>query len=203
MARRTKVEAQQTYNAIIKAALLLFSKNGVHNTTLEQIAVSANMTRGAIYWHFSNKNEILYAIGEYVTLMIKEKLFYELTIAQVKEPLEQLKIYLEKIIFEILNNEEIYQSFAILNCKCEYIESYKAILDKMIFCNNEHIELFTAVYDNARKKKLIREDFSTKELAIDTYSFLTGMIRLILISGYTENTNFKSLITTHINLRYK
>ena len=60
--RRTKAEAEQTRNDILKAALILFDEQGYAQTTLSTIARKAKVTRGAIYWHFENKEEILAAL---------------------------------------------------------------------------------------------------------------------------------------------
>ncbi|MBU2373167.1 MAG: TetR family transcriptional regulator, partial [Gammaproteobacteria bacterium] len=56
--RRTKEDAEQTRLKIIAAALELFSKNGYSNTTLAMIADEAGFSRGPIYWHFKNKDEL-------------------------------------------------------------------------------------------------------------------------------------------------
>ncbi len=57
--RRTKIETEETRKAILSAALITFSKKGYDNTTLEEIADVANLTRGAVYWHFKNKEDLL------------------------------------------------------------------------------------------------------------------------------------------------
>ncbi|MDO4643516.1 MAG: TetR family transcriptional regulator [Cardiobacteriaceae bacterium] len=62
--RRTKAEAEQTRNAILEAALILFDEQGYVQTTLNAIAQKANVTRGAIYWHFANKEEIIAALAK-------------------------------------------------------------------------------------------------------------------------------------------
>ena len=62
--RRTKAEAEQTRNDILKAALILFDEQGYAQTTLSTIARKAKVTRGAIYWHFENKEEILAALAQ-------------------------------------------------------------------------------------------------------------------------------------------
>jgi TetR/AcrR family acrAB operon transcriptional repressor len=51
--RRTKADAEQTRKALLDAALRIFSQKGYLATTLDDIAREAHMTRGAIYWHFS------------------------------------------------------------------------------------------------------------------------------------------------------
>ncbi|MGL4893183.1 MAG: TetR family transcriptional regulator, partial [Aeromonas veronii] len=52
MARRTKEEAQQTRCHIMSTALDLFCSQGLAKTSLTDIARAADLTRGAIYWHF-------------------------------------------------------------------------------------------------------------------------------------------------------
>ena len=64
MARKKKEEAQKTRQQLIEAAIRLFATRGVASTTLTDIADAAQLTRGAVYWHFSSKAEIFNAIWE-------------------------------------------------------------------------------------------------------------------------------------------
>ncbi|HMB16316.1 MAG TPA: TetR family transcriptional regulator, partial [Pelovirga sp.] len=57
--RRSKEEAQQTRKKIIEAAEDVFFHRGIARTTLEQIARAAGVTRGAIYWNFANKVDLI------------------------------------------------------------------------------------------------------------------------------------------------
>jgi len=60
--RRTKAEAEQTRHALLDAALRVFGRLGYDATTLEDIAREAQVTRGAIYWHFKGKAELYRAL---------------------------------------------------------------------------------------------------------------------------------------------
>ncbi|WP_311195329.1 TetR family transcriptional regulator [Suttonella sp. R2A3] len=62
--RRTKAEAEQTRQSLLDAALALFSEQGYESTSLAEIARTAGTTRGAIYWHFKNKADMLNALSE-------------------------------------------------------------------------------------------------------------------------------------------
>lgn len=62
MARKTKAQALETRHQILDAALALFSCQGVSATSLADIATAAGVTRGAIYWHFKNKADVLHEI---------------------------------------------------------------------------------------------------------------------------------------------
>lgn len=59
MARRTKEDAAQTREAVLKAALDLFYEKGYTRTTFDEIAKRINLTKGAVYWHFRNKADLL------------------------------------------------------------------------------------------------------------------------------------------------
>lgn len=65
--RRTKEEAEATRVSIIESALPLFARKGPTATSLSEVAKAADVTRGAIYWHFKNKWELLDGLLEYYT----------------------------------------------------------------------------------------------------------------------------------------
>lgn len=62
MARKTKEETQATRDGILDAAEACFQENGIAATSLEKIAARAGFSRGAVYWHFKNKSEVLAAV---------------------------------------------------------------------------------------------------------------------------------------------
>ena len=72
MARKTKEEAQETRSLILDTAEAVFGEKGVSRTTLNDIAKAANLTRGAIYWHFKNKADLFDAMLKRVTLPMDE-----------------------------------------------------------------------------------------------------------------------------------
>lgn len=59
MARKTKTESAQTRESILDAAEIEMRAHGVAKTSLERIAKRAQVTRGAIYWHFEDKSALL------------------------------------------------------------------------------------------------------------------------------------------------
>lgn len=56
--RKKREDAEQTRQNLLDAAFELFYENGYDRTTLDQICRHAQMTRGAGYWHFKNKQEL-------------------------------------------------------------------------------------------------------------------------------------------------
>lgn len=62
--RRTKEDAEKTKEQIIFAAIKVMNRMGISSTRFEDIATEAEVSRGAIYHYFKNKNEILFAIHD-------------------------------------------------------------------------------------------------------------------------------------------
>ena len=68
MVRRTKAEAAVTREQLLDAAERVFRERGVASTTLGEVAAAAGVTRGAVYWHFRDKADLLGALCERTTL---------------------------------------------------------------------------------------------------------------------------------------
>lgn len=56
--RRTREEAEETKQRIIEAAVELFETRGYTATRIQDIADLTGLTRGAVYFHFKNKDEL-------------------------------------------------------------------------------------------------------------------------------------------------
>ena len=56
--RRTKTEALKTKEYLMLAALDTFYQKGIARTSLNEISQAAGVTRGALYWHFKNKEDL-------------------------------------------------------------------------------------------------------------------------------------------------
>lgn len=59
MARKIREESENTKVLILKSALDCFYEKGFSRTTFEDIALRIHLTKGAVYWHFKNKAELL------------------------------------------------------------------------------------------------------------------------------------------------
>ena len=62
MSRKAKEEAEKTRARILASALSLFAKKGYVRTTFTDIAARLKMTKGAVYWYFKTKPELLFAL---------------------------------------------------------------------------------------------------------------------------------------------
>lgn len=62
MARKTVEESEQTRIRLVEAGTRMFAEYGYAYSTLEDIAKCAGLSRGAVYWHFRGKGELLQSV---------------------------------------------------------------------------------------------------------------------------------------------
>ena len=89
MVRKTKAEAAVTREQLLDAAERVFRERGVANTSLGEVAASAGVTRGAVYWHFRDKADLIGALCDRVTLPLEVMLDEQC--ASVPDPLAMLR----------------------------------------------------------------------------------------------------------------
>ncbi|MFZ5573503.1 MAG: TetR/AcrR family transcriptional regulator [Thermodesulfobacteriota bacterium] len=58
-ALRRQREREQRYQSILSAAETLFAREGYHKTSMERIADAAEVSVGAVYFYFKNKEDLL------------------------------------------------------------------------------------------------------------------------------------------------
>lgn len=117
--RRTKEDAEQTKEAILDAAIEVFSERGVARATLDQIARAANVTRGAVYWHFSNKKDIFDALFERLHSPFLQIILDDLENTD-PNPIEQLETLCVKVLIDLENDIKTRQTLTLFMLKCDY-----------------------------------------------------------------------------------
>lgn len=66
-------DPQRTRRALIDSALERFEREGFDRTTLQEIVDDAGLTKGAFYYHFNGKEEVLWQIqNEYLDSQIEQ-----------------------------------------------------------------------------------------------------------------------------------
>jgi AcrR family transcriptional regulator len=68
------VQGEATREALLAAARNLFGTSGYSETSLEAIAATAGVTKGALYHHFSGKEELFQLVFEQVKRELSEQL---------------------------------------------------------------------------------------------------------------------------------
>src|SRR5258706_15879840 len=96
--RRTKQQSERTRQDILAAARKVFARQGVTRPTFEEIAASAGVTRGAIYWHFADKTELFFALREQVAVPMTDQIDLGLLRSEGSDPLPGAQRFLRGIL---------------------------------------------------------------------------------------------------------
>src|SRR3954467_6825766 len=62
--RAARSEDRDARDALLAAALRVFARRGYRDAGVDEIAAEAGYSQGALYWHFSSKEELLTALLE-------------------------------------------------------------------------------------------------------------------------------------------
>jgi TetR/AcrR family acrAB operon transcriptional repressor len=205
MVRKTKEDAELTRQGIIDAARAVFLARGVSRSTLEHIAAKADVTRGAVYWHFKNKTEIFHAIRDQVFLPLIDRMDDTLASESKDDPLTQIENSLCDTINELSRNIEMQQTYEIMMIKCEYVDEFATVLQQILSNCSNITEKIQLAYERANKQNLLAGSHSPRALALDTHLFFSGLLHMWVkdFDGSRFRYQATELIKSHINLRRK
>lgn len=68
---KREVQAKETRNRILRAAVRLFARQGYHKTTIADLAQAIELTSGAVFHHFASKESLLDAVVEWLARGIR------------------------------------------------------------------------------------------------------------------------------------
>jgi len=179
--RRTKRESERTRRGILAAARKVFARQGVTRTTLQEIAAAAGVTRGAIYWHFTDKNELFFAMREQVAVPMIDQIDLALLRADRPDPVAGVERFLHGILEALESDASVRQTFQIMGFKCEYVGEFERELALQRLRCSELISKLTQAYGRAQRAGRLRVGLRPPVAAVETCSFLMGLTRLWLL----------------------
>lgn len=176
MVKKTKQEALETRHRILDTAEMVFHQKGVSNTTLDNIAKAAGVTRGAIYWHFKNKTDVFNAMFDRVRLPLEEMAIATAD-EDVQDPIGELISSIAFFFNKVVTDSHYRLVFDILFNKCEFVEELGAIIvrDREVKAKfTVHLE---TIFTHAIQRKQLPSGLNVS-LAVLTYqAMLKGILR--------------------------
>lgn len=200
MVRKSKEEAEKTRQQILDAARQVFAEQGVSRTSLDQIAKAAGVTRGAIYWHFQNKSDVFFAMKQQIPLPLLEISPLELTENPEQNPLKQLENFLLSLFEQMEQDECLRDTFEIMNFKCEYVDEFFEVHQKMMLGCSAIVKQFDEAYQAAAARKQLKAGLDPELCAWESFLFFSGLIRFWLADTDGQQIRFRAntLIRNHL-----
>lgn len=185
--RRTKEEAEQTRNAILEAAVDVFTEKGVARATLEQIAKAANVTRGAVYWHFKNKTDIFMALHDELHRPFIQDLVDGLENTD-DDPLQSLKSFCIELVTRLEDDLYLRRVLSLFLLKCDYTGNLQVCQERTFNARQEKSEALSKFFEKAQSKGTLSADLDPKTMTLALSCFMRG-----IAMEYLENPDSFSL----------
>ena len=174
----TRKEKERSFrrNAIMDAAVGFFAKKGYRDTTLDEIAVTAEFGKGTIYNYFDSKEDIYTYIIENVSLRLYE--IIKQADAESETTLEFIKIYSRLLIKYCFENRD---AFIIFVREAANFTTDIFITDrKKLFRRHHQVnEIFIKKINEGIKKKEIKKFDPEKLSTMYEHMFLPYILFLI------------------------
>jgi AcrR family transcriptional regulator len=185
---RTERKKEATRKRIISVAMDLFNKQGVDQTTVEQIASEADINKGTIYNHFSAKEDI---ICEHVQQIIKEQGPEVISqLLQLPDTRSRLIAALHKSLewMYIELNKDIYEKYYTYRMQA----SAQHIRDRDLSKSSGFKDVLTAI---------IRRDMHSLVLAhhLETYHCMMALYWLIMPDTFSINKIIEENVDLFLN----
>lgn len=175
MARKTKQQAQETRNHIIDAAIERFSEHGVSKTSLADIAAAAGVTRGAIYWHFKNKTDLLNEIWAQSESGL-EDLESEYHLKYPSDPLSVMKAMVSYVLEATALDKRRRALLEIIFHKCEFVGEMTTL---QMMQQTLYLECYEKIEDVLRQciaAGQLPADLDTRRAAVVMRGYITGIM---------------------------
>lgn len=162
---------------IMDAAMLLFMEKGYANTTTQDIVDKVNISRGLLYYHFKNKEDILYCLVE----RYSEKLLRDIHVIvndDDKTAIEKIRAFIDATI---ISTDNVSAEGTELQ-KTVDLEENRYMLDKL---SHKLIEKLTIYFERIIKQGISEKVFSVKypsetaEFLMTAYVFVSNNIGII------------------------
>lgn len=192
----------KTRDKIIHASIALFNEQGERNVTTNHIAAHLGISPGNLYYHFRNKEDIIYSIyEEYARKLVLDTIP---TVSADEKPLDTIISYMDAVFHAISKFRFFYTNLPVLLDKNpalreKYVEVQQAIgarvEDMMLSLRAHNIILFddNELADLVSILRLVNtfwvSFYQTQRVnaEIDASVFYEGVLKiLVILKPYTN-----------------
>ena len=173
--KRTKEEAKKTRDDLLRSAVRIFSEKGVSRTTLNDIAKGANVTRGAVYWHFENKVEIFDALHERMYQPFLDSVLEGLK-EEHSNPVEQLRELWIKLLLDLEKDEPRRQALTLFLRKCSYSGELAPYKEQHRKKQEEGVRAFEAYFKKYKDTGRFLKDIDPQTMTEGMFCYMKGIL---------------------------
>ncbi|PKL04517.1 MAG: TetR family transcriptional regulator [Synergistetes bacterium HGW-Synergistetes-1] len=185
MPRNTKEDSIKTRSKLLESALDVFSEKSFSDVTLSEIAERVGMTKGALYWHFKNKSDLLSKlIGE---IFLDSEMEFAEKFGEPKT-LAELRDYYKKKLVLPSRNDKFMKINAIMLRRFEWPEDVRSNVFSLLKDQiTREKKMINDILLRSRQEGIIRQDIEADEVSSAITSVFYGLFILVLNEIVTDD----------------
>jgi TetR/AcrR family acrAB operon transcriptional repressor len=184
MARRTKEAAAETRQQILENALDVFSRKGYSRATFVDIAKQIGLTKGAVYWHFKTKPDLLVALIE---SSLSRKCLRINSPDYQTDSIESLRSCYVESARIVLADPDLRKFEFFINFQIEWSEELIAeVRAHLAEMGEDPFRKYTIAILQLQESGVIDRTLDAEKLGSLLIATWTGMLRMVLIGTIEE-----------------
>jgi len=145
---------------ILRAAERVFALKGYHNAAMQDIAREAQYATGTVYLYFKDKQALYFSLLEEkmrsLTAILKENIIH------TTDAEDKLKIFVQETLAFFDKNQDFFRIFFSERTKGQIVKDTKFSHSSVML---QHREFVVSLIKSAQDQRVIRNDFSAKQIS--------------------------------------
>ncbi len=167
------LQSHETANRILNQAMKIFLEKGYHGTSIDDITRAAKLTKGALYWHFRSKEDLLKRIiqeyeGRFLDGMIQ-------AVSEVRGSiLDKIKKYFRYNAAFAYYNRELCVSFDTL--AAELVGAHHGVEIEFRRIYKKYQKFLSNLIVQGKKEKVFKKEIDENLAALVIIAFHVGIL---------------------------
>jgi TetR/AcrR family transcriptional repressor of nem operon len=172
--RATSRDPERTRELLLQAAFKEIYRSGYRSADLDAILAAAGVTKGALYYHFDNKEALGYAVvDEIIAINLHRKWVQPLRNAE--DPIEVLVRIIQA---ESLKREDVQRGCPLLNLSQEMSGVDEGFRRRTARVYKDWHDAMAEALREGQKRRLVRSDINANETATFLMAAWEGYVAL-------------------------
>jgi AcrR family transcriptional regulator len=167
------IQGLNTEKRILTESVRLFLEKGYHGTSIDEITKAAGLTKGALYWHFKSKENVLKRIIKEYEKRFLDGLFQ--TVNKVNGSIvDKIEKYFRYNAAFAYYNRELCVSFTTLSG--ELVGSHHPIEPEIRRINKKYQNFLSNLILQGKKEKIFKKEVDSDLAALTIIAFHAGIL---------------------------
>jgi TetR/AcrR family transcriptional repressor of nem operon len=186
-----QLQSEQTRQRIVQATAELFVRKGFAGTSIADIAEATDLTKGALYHHFSSKSALFFAVLEMVRTSWAEAVVRD--VLKTKKALDRLAVLLDNHTRLVSKNETVCLVMASLVGETDLEDKGSKFADALRALYGDLVKFIELIIRKGQASGEIRPDLDARATALN----VVGMMRTTCCSVLNQyGVSFSRRMTT-------